>query len=312
MELLDQMTPRDEHLSQRDTPSESGPHTGLAPVDVFRPAAQSAPVVFASPHSGRNYPSEFIQASQLDSLSLRRSEDAFVDELFGAAPRLGAPFLCANFPRAYVDVNREAYELDPRMFKDPLPDYVVTRSPRIAAGLGTVAKVVANGEEIYAGALCFTEVRDRIERTHTPYHRALRGLLDDTRTRFKGCLLVDCHSMPSSGAPVNGRPANRLPDIILGDCHGTACTGAVVARAEAAFKAQGFSTTRNRPYAGGYTTRHYGRPKEGIHVLQIEVNRALYLDEERIRRGPDMARVTERLTQVMAHLTKIAPALLKP
>lgn len=279
-------------------------------VDIFRPAAQTVPVVFASPHSGRDYTPDFIARSRLDATALRRSEDAFVDQLFRRAPDFGAPLIRANFPRAYVDANREAYELDPRMFVDPLPDYVITRSPRIAAGLGTIARVVANGEEIYGHPLTFSEARRRIEATHRPYHQALAGLIDDTRQAFGGCLLIDCHSMPSN---MTGARSDRLlGDIILGDCHGTAAAPAMTALAERLLKALGFSVTRNRPYAGGYTTRHYGRPRRGVHVLQIEINRALYLDEAAIAPLPDMAEIVTRLDDFMAQLCADARRMVLP
>lgn len=284
--------------------------TEASPIDIFRPQGQSAPVVFASPHSGRDYHPEFIEQSCLDATALRRSEDAFVDQLFSKAPEFGAPLIRANFPRAFVDANREAYELDPRMFQGPLPDHVVTRSPRIAAGLGTIARVVANGEEIYARSLTFSEAKQRIEATHRPYHRALKQLIDDTRQAFGGCLLIDCHSMPSN--VTGSRSEYPLGDIILGDCHGTAAAPAMTALAEHLLKQLDFSVTRNRPYAGGYTTRHYGRPRVGVHVLQIEINRALYLDEDAITPRPQMADVARRLEVFMAHLCAGARSLILP
>lgn len=268
-----------------DTPSAAtaGSQTPARPIDIFRPDAQTAPVVFASPHSGRDYSPAFVEQSCLDATALRRSEDAFVDTLFRRAPDFGAPLIRANFPRAYVDANREAYELDPRMFSDALPDYVVTRSPRIAAGL---------------------------EGTHRPYHRALMGLIDDTRQAFGGCLLIDCHSMPSN--VTGARSDHPLGDIILGDCHGTAAAPAMTALAERLLKDLGFSVTRNRPYAGGYTTRHYGRPRAGVHVLQIEINRALYLDEAAIAPLPAMAGIAARLDDFMAQLCAGARRLVLP
>src|SRR3984885_13772387 len=190
------------------------------PLDLRRPAAQLLPLVVASPPSGSGYPADFVAASRLDPLTLRRSEDAFVDEIFAAAPALGAPLLAARFPRAYLDVNREPYELDPAMFADALPDYVNVRSPRVRMGLGTIARVVASGEEIYDGKLCFAEAAARIETLYRPYHAALRRLVKETAVEFGFCLLIDCHSMPSGASGGAGRePA----DIVLGDCHGAAC-----------------------------------------------------------------------------------------
>lgn len=288
----------------------AAPRSPLPAIEVVRPAQQTAPVVFASPHSGRQYPAEFIGQSCLDGLALRRSEDAFVEQLFQGAPGHGAPLLVAHFPRAYVDANREAYELDPRMFSDALPDHVTTRSPRIAAGLGTIARVVANGEEIYHAPLTYAEARRRIEATHRPYHQALATLLAETRRSFGGALLIDCHSMPSN---VGGLKGDRLlADVVLGDCHGTSAAPAMSALAEHLLKEQGFSVTRNRPYAGGYTTRHYGRPRASVHVLQVEINRALYLDEARIEPLPCMAEVARRLDGFIGRLCAGARRLVLP
>ena len=285
----------------------------VPPWRLLAPAEQTAPVVFASPHSGRDYPPEFIAASRLNVVSLRRSEDAFMDEIFAAAPDFGAPLLCARFPRAYVDANREAFELDPAMFTDPLPDYVNTRSPRIAAGLGTIARVVTDGEDIYHEPLRFEDALGRIEALYRPYHKALQGLLQATQERFGGCLLVDCHSMPSGQlAPELGAgDGNKPADIVLGDCFGTSSAPAVTDIAKAALEASGFTVALNKPYAGGFTTHHYGRPREGVHVLQVEINRALYMDEKLVRRGPGLPALKCRLGPLMRALANIDPAILK-
>ena len=285
----------------------------VPPWRLLAPAEQTAPVVFASPHSGRDYPPEFIAASRLNVVSLRRSEDAFMDEIFAAAPDFGAPLLCARFPRAYVDANREAFELDPAMFTDPLPDYVNTRSPRIAAGLGTIARVVTDGEDIYHEPLRFEDALGRIEALYRPYHKALQGLLQATQERFGGCLLVDCHSMPSGQlAPELGAgDGNKPADMVLGDCFGTSSAPAVTDIAKAALEASGFTVALNKPYAGGFTTRHYGRPREGVHVLQVEINRALYMDEKLVRRGPGLPALKCRLGPLMRALANIDPAILK-
>ncbi len=278
---------------------------------ILAPARQTAPVVFASPHSGRDYPPEFVAVSRLNKLTLRRSEDAFLDEIFMSAPGLGAPLLCAEFPRAYVDANRESFELDPVMFADALPDYVNTSSPRISAGLGTIAKIVTDGEDIYHSKLSFEEARQRIEAFHRPYHEALRQLVDATIARFGGCLLVDCHSMPSGAAPyISGR---SLPvNVVLGDCFATACAPAITNAAQQALQSAGLTVTRNKPYSGGFTTRHYGHPEDGVHVLQIEINRGLYMDEKRVWRGPGMAGLTKRMDVLVGALAGLDPAILKP
>src|SRR5215470_5319750 len=220
--------------------------SGFGILDLQRPAVQSLPLVLASPHSGAEYPADFLAASQLDPLALRRSEDSFVDQLFGAAPQLGAPLLSARFPRAYVDVNREAYELDPSMFADALPKFVNAGSPRVRMGLGTIARIVANGEEIYAEKLPFAEAHRRIERLYRPYHRALRGLVEETKALFGGCLLLDCHSMPS-GADFACEGGGA--DIVLSDCHGISCAPQFVEAARLLLIERGFSVAINQPYA---------------------------------------------------------------
>ena len=226
--------------------------TNKASHEVRRPARQALPIVVASPHSGRNYPVDFVAASRLDPLTLRRSEDSFVDEIFGAAPELGVPLITALFPRAYVDPNREPFELDPGMFADVLPDYANTNSPRVAAGLGTIARVVATGSDIYRDKLTFAEALKRIRNFYWPYHSALKELVEETRERFGYCVLIDCHSMPSAGGPADydsagGRQQVSRVDVVLGDCHGTSCADVLVDRAAETLNRQGYRVTRNTP-----------------------------------------------------------------
>jgi N-formylglutamate amidohydrolase len=277
--------------------------------EILMPREQTLPLVLSSPHSGNRYSPEFLAASRLDPLAIRRSEDSFVDELFGAGPRLGAPLLRALFPRAYVDPNREPYELDSGMFSDRLPGYANTRSPRVAVGLGTIPRVVANGTEIYIGKLSFAEALTRLRDHYWPYHTALARLIEQTRARFGYCLLLDCHSMPSAG---KGKAAGRgRVDVVLGDCHGGACAPVVVDTAARELKAMGYRVSRNRPYAGGHVTRHYGAPTEGIHALQVEINRDLYMDEDRIRPNDGMAGVTRDMRRLVANLGAIDETLLR-
>lgn len=276
---------------------------------LLLPVQQSAPVVFASPHSGQDYPAAFVAAARLDPLALRRSEDSFVDELFAAAPACGAPLLAARFPRAYCDPNREPWELDPTMFEGVLPSWVNTTSPRVGAGLGTIARVVSSGEMIYRGKLPFAEAELRVRQCWEPYHQALAGLIARTRERFGACLLVDCHSMP--GAASGGQGGGPGVDIVLGDAHGTACAARVTHRVEAVLTGQGFTVRRNEPYAGGYITRHYGRPREGVHALQIEVARRLYMDETRIARLPSFSSLARRLEALVQTLCAEAGELLE-
>ena len=274
------------------------------PFELFCPARQTVPLAFASPHSGRNYLPDFIQSARLDAMALRRSEDSFVDELFAGVVAAGAPLLAATFPRAYCDANREAWELDPGMFADPLPDWVNTTSPRISAGLGTLARIVSTGESIYRAKLPFSEAELRIETCWKPYHAGLQHLIDGTRAAFGACLLIDCHSMPAYA----GRGSS--PDMVLGDAHGTACAPGVTRLIEQALTGMGYQVRRNDPYAGGYVTRHYGRPREGVHALQVEIARGLYMDETRFERNSGFAKLRDHLTALAARLATEAPALL--
>jgi len=275
------------------------------PWEILAPARQTAAAVFASPHSGAHYPASFVEGSPLGRLALRRSEDSFVDQLFIAAPDHGAPLLRAHFPRAFVDVNREPFELDPTMFADRLPDYVNTRSSRVAAGLGTVARVVSNGQEIYREKLRFTEIAERIKVYYRPYHRALRGLIDATLKDFGHCILIDCHSMPSIGGPLDPDAGRGRADFVLGDCFGAACANVVTSTVENVLQAQGYNVARNKPFAGGFTTRNYGRPRDGLHVLQIEINRGLYMDEKRIRPNQGFGLLAAQMTDVVQAVTML-------
>ncbi len=280
--------------------------------DVLAPAKQTVPFVYASPHSGAHYPADFVADAGLDSLALRRSEDSFVDELFGAAPRRGAPLLRALYPRVYLDPNREPYELDPEMFSDALPEYVNTNSARVSVGLGTVARVVANGADIYKRKLTFAEARRRVERIYVPYHGALKRLLADTEAAFGCAVLVDCHSMPSTGGPMDHDSGRPRGELVLGDRFGTSCAPAIVDLAESVLSDLGYRVTRNDPYAGGFVTQHYGRPGNGVHTLQIEINRILYMDEKRIRPAPGMVRLKRDLDTLIGALGAIDPAHLIP
>lgn len=277
------------------------------PVLVQRPLRQTVPVVFASPHSGRFYAPAFVATARLDPLALRRSEDSFVDELFAAAPDHGAPLLLATFPRAFCDANREPWELDPAMFAETLPAWVNTGSARVGAGLGTIARVVASGETIYRGKLPFAEAERRVRQFWQPFHATLQALIGGTTATFGGCLLIDCHSMPSPG--MSGRPG-KPADFVLGDAHGTACAPHITRMVERALIDLGYTVRRNEPYAGGYITRHYGRPRERVQALQVEVARELYMDEVRIERLPRFERVQEHIGTLIEMIVREAPSLL--
>lgn len=278
--------------------------------EIMAPASQTMAAVFASPHSGSNYPPEFIAASRLDAWTLRKSEDSFMDRLFGMAPDHGAPLLRALFPRAYIDPNREPFELDPEMFEDALPDYVNSNTPRVAGGLGTIARVVANGEEIYKRKLRFAEAVQRVNSLYHPYHRNLQQLIQRTQDHFGYCLLVDCHSMPSIGGPMDQDAGLKRVDIVLGDCFGTSCAPSITALAEDAMRDLGYRVTRNMPYSGGFTTMHYGQPNTGVHALQIEINRAIYMEEDRFQPTSRFSALREHLGILIATLKTNLPQIM--
>ena len=271
------------------------------PFRLDRPARQTVPFLFASPHSGRSYPASLLENTRLDATSLRRSEDAFVDELFAGVVPLGAPLLAAQFPRAFLDVNRSSAELDAAMFDAPLGVPVDTPSPRVTAGLGVIPRIVRDGAEIYRGKLDTSEAEARINQLYQPYHQALAALMQETHARFGVAVLIDCHSMPS---------ALSVPDIVLGDRYGASAAPALTARAESALAREGFSVARNTPYAGGHTTVLHGRVALGCHALQIEVNRALYLDEEKIVKKAAFETVRQRLTRALRSVVAMPHAQL--
>ncbi len=265
---------------------------------IVEPARQATPAVLSVPHAGRRYPQRFVAQSRLALQALRRSEDAYVDLLCESGPDFGAPLLKAEFPRAYLDVNREAYELDPRMFEGRLPPFANTRSMRVAGGLGSVPRVVGDGQEIYARKIPSSEALQRIEELYRPYHQALKSLVGRTRVRFGSCVLVDMHSMPSTGLDREG----GRPDIILGDRFGTSSAAWIVDAAEDALRREGFDVRRNRPYAGGYITEHYGQPRSDVHAVQIELNRALYMNEATLQPLPAFASVKAALEGALADM----------
>ncbi len=265
-----------------------------------RPEIPTVPFVFSSPHSGRNYPKRFLDLSRLDETTIRRSEDCFVDELFASVVALGAPLLVAHFPRAYLDVNREPWELDPRMYCDPLPAHVNSRSARVAGGLGTVPRIVGEGQEIYSGRISFSEAAQRIEKVYQPYHEALRQLMLETHARFGTAVLVDCHSMPAS---VRVSDMGARPDFIIGDRFGTSAAASLTRSAIEVLSAMGYTVAHNKPYAGGFITEHYGRPACGLHAIQIEINRGLYMEERTYRKTSGFDALADDLRRFVLALT---------
>ena len=271
------------------------------------PECRETSVVFASPHSGQTYSRQFLESSQLDRHSIRSSEDAFVDLLFQGVTELGAPLISAVAPRAYVDLNRSPDELDPALIEGAPRS---PHNPRVSSGLGVVPRVVANGRSIYAGKIPLDEARARIGRYWRPYHAALSGLLEESHALFGEAILIDCHSMPHEAIEGSAAGRARRPDVVIGDRFGAAAAPEIVDRVEAAFHSAGLSVARNSPFAGAYTVQHYGRPSRVQHAIQIEVDRALYMDEASIRPTERFEEFRRCLTGVAAEIVAIGrPAM---
>jgi N-formylglutamate amidohydrolase len=279
--------------------------------EILAPAAWTAPAVFNSPHSGRAYSDAFLALSRLPLLSLRKSEDSYIDELFEGCLEHGAPLLRAHAPRSFIDLNREPFELDPRMFQGELPGYVNSGSPRVAGGLGTIPRIVAEGEEIYRGRLSFAEAVHRIDRIYRPYHRSLAALLEQVAHKTGAVLLVDCHSMPSSAAGHVVPVLAPRVDVVLGDRFGASCSEAITAYVHELLRSEGLTVVRNKPYAGGFITHNYGAPQSGRHALQVEINRGLYMNEATFAKRPGFAELQAALTRMAGRLLRELSNLLE-
>lgn len=277
--------------------------------EIIEPADWRAPIIFNSPHSGSIYPGPFLNMSRIDLEALRRSEDSFMDELISHLVEDGFPVVRVHFPRSYIDVNREPYELDPRMFTGRLPSFANTRSMRVAGGLGTIPRVVGDGQEIYRERIHIDDALRRIELLYKPYHRALRRLINQAHQQFGSVILVDCHSMPSVGV---SRDEPKRPDVVIGDRYGTSCAAPIAAAVEETMAARGYSTGRNKPYAGGFITEHYGNPASGLHAVQVELNRAIYMDERSRRRSDRFGTVVEDFSLLAEALATIPLSDLGP
>ena len=280
------------------------------PFEVIEPAMRRGPLMFNSPHSGSIYPHAFLLTSRLDLATLRRSEDCFVDDLVSGVVARGYPLMRAHFPRCYVDVNREPYELDPRMFEGRLPSFANTRSMRVAGGLGTVARVVGDAQEIYDRRISVNDALRRIESLYKPYHRALRRHFTKVHRDFGAAILIDCHSMPSTTG--SGKDERPRADVVLGDRYGTSCVPAVSETIETTLRSFGYAVSRNKPYAGGFITEHYGNPAAGLHTIQLEINRGLYMDERRFERSSEFARVASHLEELAERIAGIPLEELRP
>jgi len=268
-----------------------------APYTLTRPEGDGAPFLFASPHSGSHYPASMLDALCVPLMDLRRTEDAFIEELFSHAPEVGATLIAARYGRSVTDLNRDPRELDPSMFEDGPPRTCGMPTARVEAGLGCLPRVASRGVEIYHRRLTREEGEARLSHIHDAYHEQIAAELGALRETHGRAVLIDCHSMPSV------QPGRRaLADIVLGDRFGASCDPRLTSRAERAFRELGFSVTRNTPYAGGYTTRRYGRPQRGIHALQIEINRGLYMDEQAVERLDRFDELADVIENVIANL----------
>lgn len=273
--------------------------------DLVHPDVRSSSVVFASPHSGDDYPWTFRRRTELDRLMIRSSEDAFVDQLFDCAPQFGAPFLRAGAPRAFVDLNRSAEELDPALIEGAGPQ---AHNPRIASGLGVIPRVVAGGRAIYRGKLPMAEAKRRIDLYWKPYHEMLTRQLNEARALFGEAILVDCHSMPHEAMDVIARGALKRPEIVIGDRFGASADGEIVDRIESAFASAGLTVVRNMPFAGAYIVQHYGRPGRKQHAVQIEIDRALYMNETLVRPNGNFNEFRRLMRQVVGEIARIGAA----
>lgn len=270
---------------------------------VAMPALRSTSAVFASPHSGRDYGWAFLRRSVLDERTIRSSEDAFIDELFASVPEHGAPLLAAQAPRAFVDLNRGAEELDPALIRGVSRG---THNPRVASGLGVIPRVVAGGREIYRGKITLAEAEARLREHWFPYHAKLQRLIDESHALFGQAVVIDCHSMPHEAIESLCRTRPHKPEVVLGDRFGAAAAGEIVDRIEAAFRDAGLTVARNAPFAGAYTAQHYGRPSRCQHVVQIEIDRALYMNEAEVRRNGNFAHMQALVSAVVAEISDIA------
>jgi N-formylglutamate amidohydrolase len=268
---------------------------------LTRPARRTSSMIFASPHSGREYSQDFLAQAVLDRRVIRSSEDAFVDRLFDCAPGLGAPLLSACAPRAFIDLNRSADELDPAVIEGIAR---APHNPRISSGLGVIPRVVAGGRAIYRGKLALVEAERRLRQFWHPYHQALAALVEETRAEFGEAVLIDCHSMPHEAIEAHTRPGQPRPEVVLGDRYGATAGREVMDRIEAAFAAAGLRVGRNAPFAGAYVAQAYGRPSRGVHVVQVEIDRALYMDEVRVEPLAGFEGFRELIAGVVAELVQ--------
>jgi len=274
------------------------------PFKIVRPNEITTPIVVSSPHSGNYYPISFQKVSAVNIAELKISEDCFIDELFESSISIGAPMIKANYARSYIDLNREPYELDQEMFIEQLPGYINTESLRVASGLGTIAKLSGNQKQIYNHKINLSDALDRIHNIYKPYHKSLGILINEAIKLFGFCILLDCHSMPTIGATKKKHPNEQNKLVVLGDLNGVSCSDLLTEKVESIFNQLGYMTKRNNPYAGGFTTEHYGNPIDGVHALQIELNKGMYLNEVTHTKTNSFLKVKDDLYQFLKLISK--------
>lgn len=272
------------------------------PFTLQCPLLRTTSVIFSSPHSGRDYPAAFLAASALNPQEIRSSEDAFVDLLFASAPMMGAPLLAARAPRAYIDLNRACDELDPGVIDRVMAS---AHNPRVSSGLGVIPRVVANGRVIHRDKISLAEAEARISSVWHPYHAALRELIAQSHASFGEAIVIDCHSMPHEAIEAHTRPGLARPEVVLGDRYGAAAGREVVERIAASFADAGLRVGRNAPFSGAYIAQAYGHPSRHCHVVQIEIDRALYMNEAAVVPGPDFAAFQALMAGVVAEITAL-------
>jgi len=259
-------------------------HTPEKGLDIVRPQGAAAPVIYSLPHSGRYYPDSFVAEARQSGHALRASEDAFVDDMVGLSPDLGVFGIVCRYARAFCDVNRNPLELDARLIRGELPKAALSLSARVKAGFGVVARRIAADQDIYRQPLDMVEVERRIDLVHRPYHRGLVTLIREASEHGQPVRLIDWHSMPSSSL---GQISGPKPDVVLGNLHGESCSETLTRKVKGLLEKEGLRVGLNRPFAGGYIVEHYGRPAGlsiggttvRVEALQIEINRAIYMDE---------------------------------
>ncbi len=266
------------------------------------PEVVDSPVLFNSPHSGRLYDRCFLRQTLLSWQEIRLSEDCYVDKFLNSAPRYGSVFVEATFPRAFVDVNRSSNEMDPKIIKG-LNSTI--HSPKVSAGLGVIPRVVGNGLDIYKSKISYQEAENRLRNYYFPYHKKLRELIEKAVQKFGLSIVFDFHSMPHSSIKDCKEKVSEVPQIVLGDCYGSSCDSELFEKAYEVFVAGGFRVERNSPFSGGFITKNYGSPVEKVHVIQVEIDKSLYMNEEDFRLHSGYEDLRLRLNSIVKSLSCI-------